>query len=61
MQRLEAFLTFALADVLRVDLLEVLGRNFEEPSWLDGEHLTHVLFGRHDELVVDDPLWVLVE
>ena len=61
MERLEALLPLPFANGLLVDLLEVLWSNLEEPFRLDGENFSHVFLGRHHKLVVDDPLWILVE
>lgn len=54
-------MSLSLADGLGFNLLEVLWRDFEEPLGFDGKHLSHVLFGCHDELMVDNPLWITVE
>mmetsp|Transcript_2661 Transcript_2661/g.9436 ORF Transcript_2661/g.9436 Transcript_2661/m.9436 type:complete len:429 (+) Transcript_2661:131-1417(+) len=37
------------------------GRQLDEPLGLDGHDLAHVLLAGHDQLVVDDHLWVLLE
>ena len=54
-------MTFALADLVRVSLLEELGSNFRQPLGVDSTHFAHVLFRRLNELMVNDPLWALVE
>lgn len=33
---------------------------FNEPFWIDGAHLSHVLFGCEQQLVIDKPLWLLL-
>ena len=39
-------------------MFEVLRSYFKQPLWLDSHNFSHVLFGSHNKLVVNDPLWV---
>jgi hypothetical protein len=54
-------LSFSLADGLVFNGFEILWSDFKQPSGLDGEDFAHVLFGSHDQLVVDDPFRITVE
>jgi len=54
-QRLDLLCLFGSAEPGRVAEFEELGCVLDEPARVNSGHLSHVLFGGHDQLVVDDP------
>jgi hypothetical protein len=60
-QRLDLLLLLRLAQLRWVALLIIIWSQLDEPLGVDHEHVAHVLLGGEDQLVVDDPLWGLVE
>ena len=61
MEWFQPLLPLPFADRLLINLLEVLWGDFEQPFWLNGQHLSHVLLGGHHQLVVDHPFRISVE
>ena len=51
----------SLAHDSGVRLFEKSRGEFDEPFWVDGDAFTHVLFGRQDEFVVNDPIWLALK
>ena len=58
---LNLFALFAFAHVTGIAHLEETRGELDEPFWVDGAHLSHVLLGGEHELVVDDPVWLTLE
>lgn len=61
MQWFYLFSFLSLAEFVWIACLEETRSHFQQPLWINGANLPHVLLGREDEFVIDDPLGVLVE
>ena len=55
-ERLDAFLSLALAHLRGVGHFEESRRQLDEPFGVYDGDLAHILFCRHNKLVVDDPV-----
>lgn len=60
-ERLNAFLSLALTHFCGVSNFEKSRCQFNEPFWINYSYLTHVFFGRHHKLVVNNPVWLSLE
>ena len=60
-ERFQLFHTFTFTQDSSVGLFEKSRSEFDEPFWVDGDAFTHVFFGRQDEFVVNDPIWLALK
>lgn len=60
-QWIELLVPFLSGKAELVGKFEVVRRNIDEPLGINGANFPHVLLGSEDQLVVDDPLRLLVE